>query len=273
MTAIGPFGPVDAGPFRPSEGAAAVPGGPFRPSEGVGVTPPLLTGDFIGPPEAPKVDDPGLTGLEAGGNILAVAGLVTAAIGSFYEAESQKFRLKSQALSLDFQRNIANINARAAEQDVAAIFAAGRRRLAQRTLQLGQVRGAQVTATAARGIQAGRGSAAEIAASIRLATIVDALTIDANTFRAASAARRRQVAFENQALLAGVSAQNVRGSERSIIPGLQAFTTLLGGAGPLASGIAQRSRTPLAAAGLRTAGVTAAGIGPRLATRSGGVVR
>jgi hypothetical protein len=258
---IGPFEAVDA-IFKPSSGAVtAVPGGPFRPSEGVGVTPPLLTG---APLEVlADTDAPGLTDLEAGGNILAVAGLVTAAIGSFYQAESQKTQLKSQALSLDFQQNIANINARAAEQDAAAIFAAGRRRLAQITLRFGQVRGAQVTATAARGIQAGVGSAAEVAASIRLATIVDALTIDANTLRGIQAARRRQIQFENQALLAGVSARNVRGSERSISPGLQAFTTLLGGAGGVASGIAQRSRFPGAAGVPRTPGVTTQRIGGR----------
>ena len=84
---------------------------------------------------------------------------------------------------------------------------------------------------------------------------VDALTMDANTFRAASAARRRAIDFRNQALLTGVSARNVRGSERSISPGLQAATTLLGGAGQVASGFAQRSRTPQARR-TTTAGVT-----------------
>ena len=262
MTAIGPFGPPPPPTFGPGTAASRLqsqqPG--FGPPP---ITPPLLGGDIIGPPEAPVADLPGLGPLEAGGNILAVAGLVTAAIGSFYEAETQKFRLKSQALSLDFQQSIANINARAAEQDAAAIFAAGRRRRAQLTLQFGQVRGAQRVSTAARGIQAGVGSAAEIAASIRLATIVDALTVDANTFRAVSAARRRQIDFETQALLAGVSARNVRGSERSISPGLQAFTTLLGGAGGVASGFAQRSRFPGVTGVPRTSGVTQPRIGGR----------
>ena len=251
MSSIGPFGPVDA-IFKPSSGAGiAVPGGPFRPSEGVGLTPPLLGGE-----DAAVTDKPGLTGLETGANVLAVAGLVTQAIGTFYAAETQKFQLKSQALTLDFEQSIANLNARAAEQDAVAIFDAGRRRRSQVGLQFGQVRAATRVSAAARGIQAGVGSAAEIAASVELASAVDALTIDANTFRAVSAARRRAVDFRNQALLTGVSARNVRGSERSISPGLQAFTTFLGGAGGIASGIAQRSRFPGVAGVPRTPGVT-----------------
>ena len=109
-------------------------------------------------------------------------------------------------------------------------------------MQFGQVKAATRVSAAARGIQAGVGSAAEISASVELAASVDAMTIDINTLRQVSGARRRAIDFRNQALLTGVSAQNVRGSERSISPGLQAFTTLLGGAGEVASGIAQRGR-------------------------------
>ncbi len=261
MTGIGPFGPPQAPP-------------PIFGPPPLNITPSIL-GDPnqfsapIGPPVAPTADKPGLTGLETGANVMAVAGLVTQAIGSFYQAETQKFQLKSQALSLDFEQSIANINARAAEQDAVAIFAAGRRRRSQVGLRFGQVRAATRVSAAARGVQAGVGSAGEIAASVELATAIDALTIDANTFRAVSAARRRAIDFRNQALLTGVSAQNVRGSERTISPGLQAFTTLLGGAGPVASGIAQRGRFPPGITGLpRTSGVTAAGVRGR-----GGVTR
>ena len=219
-----------------------------------GFGPAPITPTLLGPEPAPVSD---LRGLETTANVLAVAGLVTSAIGSFYAAESQKSQLKSQRLSAEFAESIANLNARAAEADAVAIFAAGRRRRAQVGLKFGQVKGATVVSAAARGVQAGVGSAAEIAASVELASQVDALTIDANTFRATSAARRRAIDFRNQALLAGVSAQNLRGSERGISPGLQAFTTLLGGAGPVASGIAQRSRGPAASA--RSRGVTTRG--------------
>ena len=234
--------------FSPAEQSAQ--------SQQPGFGPPPITPSLLGPDPAPTGDLPGLTGVETAGNVLAGAGLAIQAIGSFYAAESQKFQLKAKASTLEFEQSIANINARAAEQDAVAIFAAGRRRKAQIGLKFGQVKAATRVSAAARGIQAGVGSAAEVAASVELASAVDALTIDANTFRAVSAARRRAIDFRNQALLTGVSARNVRGSERSISPGLQAFTTLLGGVGGLASGIAQRSRFPGVAGVPRTSGVT-----------------
>ena len=182
MTGIGPFGPPPPQTFGPPPAPRITPAILGDPNQ--------FAGESVGPPVAPVADKPGLTGLETGANVMAIAGLVTQAIGSFYAAETQKFQLKSQALSLDFEQSIANLNARAAEQDAVAIFAAGRRRRAQVGLQFGQVRAATRVSTAARGIQAGVGSAAEIAASVELASAVDALTIDANTFRAVSAARR-----------------------------------------------------------------------------------
>lgn len=183
-----------------------------------------------------------LSGLESGGNVLAVAGLVTQAIGSFYSAKSQQFQLESDALSLDFQQSISNLNARASERDAAAILEAGRQRKALVTLRFGQIRGQQRASTAARGIAGGVGSAAEVAASTELAKDLDAFTIDANAFRQASAARLQAVNQRNRAELLGVSARNLRRSAGAIIPGLSAATTLLGGAGGVASGIAQRSR-------------------------------
>lgn len=250
MTGIGPFGPPPAAP------SIFTPEGQALQAQQPGFGPAPITPSLLGPDPAPVGDKAGLSGLEAGGNVLAVAGLVTQAIGSFYAAESQKFQLKSQALSLDFEQSIANINARAAEADAVAIFAAGRRRRAQIGLRFGQVKATTRVSAAARGIQAGVGSAAEVATSVELASAVDALTIDANTFRAVSAARRRAIDFRNQALLTGVSARNVRESGRSISPELQAFTTLLGGAGEVASGIAQRSRFPGVGGVPRTSGVT-----------------
>ncbi len=72
MTGIGPFGPGES-IFRPSEGVQA------------SITPSILGGpnEFGGPPEAPVADKPGLRGIETGGNVLAIAGLVTQAIGNF----------------------------------------------------------------------------------------------------------------------------------------------------------------------------------------------
>ncbi len=208
-----------------------------------GITPPLL-GDPnqfaapIGPPAAGAAGD--LSALEAGGGVLQIAGVVVQAVGAFYAAESQKYQLKSNALTLEFESSIASINARAAEADVAAIFEAGRRRRAAVTLRFGQIKARQRVSTAGRGIQAGVGSAAEVATSIELATTVDAYAIDANTFRAVQAGRRRALDLRNRALLTGVSARNVREAGRGISPGLAAATSLLGGAADTAQSFARR---------------------------------
>lgn len=241
MTSIGGISPISSG-FSASDGADVV-DPTFSKSDTVGVTPPLLGGLKTDVATAAAPGE-GLGGLKTGAGILQIAGLTAQAIGSFYEAESQKYQLKSQALTLDFRRSISNINARAAEADASAIFEAGRRRRAQATLRLGQVRGAQRVSAAARGVQAGVGSAAEVLASTDLAVAVDAYAIDANTFRATSAARRRAVDLRNQTLLTGVAAENVRDTRRSISPALQAGTTLLGGAGRVGASFAQRSRGP-----------------------------
>lgn len=178
------------------------------------------------------------------GGALQIAGVVVQSIGAFYAAESQKTKLESDALTFDFQRTIANINARAAEQDAAAILEAGRRRSSLSQLRSRQAIGLLRTTTAARGVQAGVGSAAELTASARLAAKVDAYAIDAGTLRAVTAARRRVVNLRNQADFAGVSAENVREEAGTIIPGLSAATTLIGGGSRVARSFAQRSRFP-----------------------------
>lgn len=183
-------------------------------------------------------------GLESAGTALQIAGLVTKAIGGFYAAESQQYQLESDALTLDFQRTIANINARAAESDAAAILEAGRRRRSISGLQFGQQIGMIRSRTGSRGVQAGVGSARELIASSRLAAAVDAYAIDATTIRQTTAARRRAVDFRNQALIAGTSAENVRGAADTIIPALRGATTLLGGSGNVARSVAQRDRFP-----------------------------
>ncbi len=184
----------------------------------------------------------GFLGLGSAGPILSIAGALTGALGAFYSAKADQYRLRSQALDLEFESSIANINARQAELDAESIFEAGAREKALRTLQFGQVKGAARASQAARGIQAGVGSAAEVQASIDFARELDAFTIDANTVRAAGEARRRAVDQRNAALLSRVSAQNIRSAAGSISPGLAAAGSLLGSAPLVASQFAAFER-------------------------------
>lgn len=186
-------------------------------------------------------------GLGSFGSIISLAGMVTSAIGGFYSAKSAQYSAESQALDLEFRSSMANINARLAEQDASFLMEAGRRRRLLSTMRAGAVKGQQRASQGARGIQAGVGSAAESLASTEYAKELDAYTIDANTFREVSAARMRGVNFQNEALLTGVSAQNVRRTAASINPALDAFTQLIGGAGRFARNEFQRRRLDIAA--------------------------
>lgn len=176
------------------------------------------------------------------GLLTAGTGALISSIGSFYAAKTAQYKHQSDALSLDFQQTISNINARAAEFDAEQALEAGQQRKALATLRFGQLKAESRVSAAARGVQGGVGSAAEVQASIEFAKDVDAFTIDANAFREARAARRRALDFRTQAGAAGVGAANARGSARTLNPRLAAFTTALGGAGRVAGDFARNRR-------------------------------
>lgn len=161
---------------------------------------------------------------------MAIAGAVQSAIGSYYSAKSQQYQLESQASTLRFQKSMSELNARAAEMQAQTLMMAGQRQLGAYTMRAGQQRGATRAALAARGGALGEGSNLEAQASQELVKEIDTLTINANTVRAAEAARMQQVNLQNQALLQGTSAANVQAAASTINPFASAFTSLLGSA-------------------------------------------
>lgn len=161
---------------------------------------------------------------------MAVAGAVQSAIGSYYQVKSQKLQIESQASSLQFQQSLSEINARQAEFQAQNILLAGERQAGQYTMQAGQRMGSTRAALAARGGVLSEGSNLEVMASQELAKEIDTLTINANTVRAAEAARTQRVNYMNQSLMQGVSAANMLASGSSISPFTSAATSLLGSA-------------------------------------------
>lgn len=178
-----------------------------------------------GPLGAAAGGDSGAFGeaLQTSGLILGVGGLFTSAIGAFFAADAQKYQLESQALTFDHRSKISAINARRAELDAHNILKAGRQRRALASLRHGQQKATARARQGSRGIQAGVGSAGEELASFELAKELDLLTIDANTFRAVTAARRGIVDAESAALLGSASAANLRRSASTISPGQASF--------------------------------------------------
>ena len=160
-----------------------------------------------------------------------VSGVFTSAIGAFFAADAQKYQLASDALTLDHRARLSQINARRAELDVQQIFLAGRQRRALSSLRAGQAKATARARQGSRGIQMGVGSAAEELTSFELAKELDLLTIDANTFREMTAARRGVVDAQAVGILSAASAANVRRSASIISPALASFSSFLSNAG------------------------------------------
>lgn len=175
---------------------------------------------------------PGL--LEDIGLGTGVAGVLLGAIGGYYQARAQQDELKSQASAAEFQRTIAGINARAAENDAQAILRAGEDEAQRLTLQHGQDRGNLRANVAARGAVVGQGSAADVERSQRIAQLMERVALRSSVVRQANAARARATDFRNRGLLAGVSADNLRRSAGTISGGSAAVRGLLDGGSRLA---------------------------------------
>lgn len=204
---------------------------------------------LVGPPAsmAPGASSPGLIGppmslapgSDAGPapytamqNISAVgaaAGLVTAAIGAYASSNAQKHQLRSQASSLDYQQQMSQLNARAAENDAQEILRAGNQQIGLVGMRYAQEKASIRASTAGRGVVLGEGNAAEVQASISLARDIDIMTLRTQTVREATNARLRGVNARAQGAAAGASAANMRATASSINPALQAHTTLIGG--------------------------------------------
>lgn len=172
---------------------------------------------------------------------MALGGAAQSAIGAYFAAESQKYMAKSQALDMQFAKSMADINARAAESEANAIEEAGRRDAGNIAAQYGQAKQSFIAQQGASGVTM-EGSNAEVAASLELAKEQDVLTTTANATRAAASRRAEGVDYQNRGRMAGVSAENLRGTASSIRPAAQAGATLLGSASQVAPHWLYRNR-------------------------------
>lgn len=169
-------------------------------------------------------------GMGAFGPIMMIAGAVNQAIGSFYAAKNAQIQMRMQEQNLLFQQRMSNMAARQAEFRAQGIMEAGQRQIGAYTMQAGAAKSQAKTQLAARGVQAGKGSSAEIMATFDLIKEIDAMTINANTVRAAEAQRMAATRARTQGIMAGASARSYGLSAGAISPGLGAFQSLLGGA-------------------------------------------
>lgn len=173
--------------------------------------------------------------LMTGGLLIGAFGAINSAIGSYYAAESQKNQLKSQAQNAKFSAQMSAINARGAEFSAQTSMDAAYKAIGRYTMGAGQARASAQTALAARGVQGGVGSAAEIIGSMDLIKEVDRLSMNANAVRQAQAYRTQAMNYATQSRMEGLSAQNLNTSAGSISGGLAGFGSLLGGTAEVGS--------------------------------------
>lgn len=152
---------------------------------------------------------------------MQMAGTVTSAIGAYQAASSQKSLL-------DAAGDISEVNARLSEASARAELRAGEQRKGAVQMQTARLKGAQRAAQAANGVDLGVGSAAEVQTSTDTLGEIDANTVAYNALRSAWGYRMQGVNFKNDALMRHAQADGIS-------PALSAATSLLGGAGQLAS--------------------------------------
>lgn len=171
------------------------------------------------------------------GPVIGIAGAIGQIAGAYYGAKAQQYQLDSQAMTMQFQKDIAGINARQAEVAAQGILQAGEKQSAALSMKYGKAKGSQRAAMAANGGVIGEGSYAAVEATNDLMKEIDVLQINANTIRAAENQRTQGQNYKTQAASYGISANNLTASSQSINPFAAAGTSLLTSATSYASTI------------------------------------
>jgi hypothetical protein len=171
--------------------------------------------------------------MSAEGQSMAVQGLgaVHQAIGAYYQARSQRLSMRAQASALEYQQRIAQMNQRIVAREAIDMFQQAQRMISQRTMEHGRAQSQARAALAARGGQAGVGSAAEALASMEYAKQAESMAMNAQAVRQREAMRMQRVDIINQSMMAGVQAGALRSGASAIMPGQAFMGSLLGSAG------------------------------------------
>lgn len=143
------------------------------------------------------------------GNFMSMAGPVMSILGAIQSGYGAFASARSVKSNLEFQSDMAAINARRAEKTAQSIMRAGEEAQGQISLKAGKVKSAQKVSQGARGVQVGVGSAAEEIATTDMMKETDMMTINANTVRQAWEARMGGTNYANESLLKGTSADSI----------------------------------------------------------------
>ena len=164
------------------------------------------------------------------GLITGIGGTLTGMIANRAAANTERYKLRSQALNFEHQRDMAKLNRRMLESQAQHIGRAYNKQIAIRTLKAGQAISSSKASFAARGIQMGVGSTANVFASAELVKEIDRLTMNTNKVRAMNNQRLRAVNMRIRGDMLGVSANNLFSTASAVSPFMNMTSTLLTGA-------------------------------------------
>jgi hypothetical protein len=152
---------------------------------------------------------------------LQMAGAGSSAVGAIYGARSQK-------MTLGYQADMADLNARVSESAAETALAQGQAAEQQTMLRTARTKSSQRASMSANGVDIRDGSAAEVLTSTDLMGEIDKNTVHANAVRAAWGYRTQATNYQNDALLK-------RSAAGAINPTAAGVTSLLGSASQVAS--------------------------------------
>ena len=164
------------------------------------------------------------------GLITGIGSTLTGMIANRAAANTERYKLSSQALNFEHQRDMAKLNKRMLESQAQHIGRAYNKQIAIRTLKAGQAISSTKASFAARGIQMGVGSTANVFASAELVKEIDRLTMNTNKVRAMNNQRLRAVNMGIRGDMLGVSANNLFSTASAVSPFMNMTSTLLTGA-------------------------------------------
>lgn len=169
------------------------------------------------------------------GGIMSIGGTVGGIIGNWATSNRQKYEASSAGLTLEHQEDMAAINADMLEMQAQQIARAYNRQIMTKTMAAGLKTGTARASFAARGIQMGVGSTANVFATDAIMKEIDKLTMNSNRVRAANQMRTRGVQADIRSDMLGVSASNMFATASTVSPFLNMTSTLMSGVGDFAA--------------------------------------
>ena len=178
-----------------------------------------------------------LSGLGKFGVISQGFGVVGSVIGAYSAAQTEKYKTKSLALSLQHKKDMALFNQRMKESQAQHIGRAYNKKIMMLGLKQGAAKSAGVVSIASRGGVRGVGSNRDVMVSNDILAEIDKNTMNSNKVRAVANKRLEGVGLGIQGSMYGMSASNMFSSASQINPFMNMTSSLLTGTSSLISSL------------------------------------